>query len=397
MPGRQNWAAVAALLRKDLRLLVRDRGAVFLTFAWPLLLAIFFGALGPFGGGGEPTAMLVLVVDEAGSEAGEALLAELDADPRVELEPASLAAARERVRLGERPAYLRLGPEFGAAPDPLFDPIAPARVVELGVDPRRRSEAELLEGAVELAAWRTIGRTLDQSIRGAPASAPAPAPLELRRQPIETEAGLGGLAPSSAARPPSPYAVTFPQGILWAVIACAATFAVSLVEERGSGTLLRLAVAPVPRLAILAGKAGACLVAIVTMELVLVAVAVLGFGVRPHSWALLALALAATALGFVGLMTLLAVLGRRTRSAAGLSWAVLMSMAILGGGMLPLFMMPRWLQLAASASPVAWALSAIEGAIWRGFSLAELALPCAALLVLGGACLAIGTRAVREL
>jgi ABC-2 type transport system permease protein len=172
---------------------------------------------------------------------------------------------------------------------------------------------------------------------------------------------------------------------------------VSLVDEHKRGTLLRLAIAPVSRLTILVGKAGACLVAIVFTQIMLLLVAVLGFGVRPQSPALLALALAATAIGFVGIMTLLAVLGRRTQSAAGLSWAVLMLMAMLGGGMLPLFLMPTWLKILATASPVAWALTAIEGAVWRGFSLAELGLPCVALLLLGLGCLAIGTRAVREL
>jgi ABC-2 type transport system permease protein len=356
--------AIMALLGKDLRLLARDRGALFLTFAWPLILAIFFGALGPgFGAhtGGE-AAMTVLAIDEARSEASAALLAELDADPRIVLAPAEPDEARERVRLGEVPAYVRIEP--GA--------------VELGVDPRRHSEAEVLAAAIELAAWRTTATRK---------------PIELHHQSVEPgPAGLG-----SAARPPNPYAVTFPQGILWAVLACAATFAVSLVDERTQGTLLRLAVAPVSRLAILAGKAGACLIAIVVMEVTLVAVAVLGFGVQPHDWGLLVLALAATALCFVGIMTLLAVLGRRTRSAAGLSWAVLMSMAMLGGGMLPLFMMPSWLQTAATASPVAWALTAIEGAIWRGFSAAELALPCVGLVLLGGVCLAVGSRSVREL
>lgn len=359
--------AITALVGKDLRLLVRDRGALFLTFAWPLVLAIFFGALGPgFGahtGGGGEKAMTVLAVDEARDQDSAALLAELEEHPRVALEVAEISDARERVRLGEAPAYVRVEPGG----------------VELGVDPRRQSEAEVLEAAIELAAWRTI--------------ADAPQPIALRRETVESApAGLG-----SAARPPNPYAVTFPQGILWAVLACAATFAVSLVDERSQGTLLRLAVAPVPRFAILAGKAGACLIAIAFMQLTLTSVAVLGFGVRPHSWGLLALALAATALCFVGVMTLLAVLGRRTRSAAGLSWAVLMSMAMLGGGMLPLFMMPSWLQMVATASPVAWALTAIEGAIWRGFSAAELAPPCAGLIVLGAVCLAIGTRSVREL
>ena len=61
--------AIIALLGKDLRLLARDRGAVFLTFAWPLVLAIFFGALGPgFGAqtSSDATAMTVLAVDELG-------------------------------------------------------------------------------------------------------------------------------------------------------------------------------------------------------------------------------------------------------------------------------------------------------------------------------------------
>jgi ABC-2 type transport system permease protein len=386
-------STIVALIRKDLRLLLRDRGAVFLTFAWPLLLAIFFGALG-FGFGPGQTTMTVLAVDEDRSEASVALLAELEADARITLEAAELGDARERVRLGERPAYLRIEPGFGAAPSPLFDPVAPGHRVEIGVDPRRRSEAEVFEQALELAAWRSlIGRPLDRDIRGADESAATPTVLERRRVSLE----VGPASLTSAARPPSPYAVTFPQGIVWAVLACAATFAVSLVDERSRGTLLRLAIAPAPRVAILAGKAGACLVAIVSMQLVLVAVATLGFGVRPQSWGLLAVALAATAVAFVGVMTLLAVLGRRTRSVAGLSWAVLMSMAMLGGGMLPLFLMPSWLQTAAAASPVAWALTAIEGAIWRGFSPAELAWPCVGLVVLGAVCLAVGSRAVREL
>lgn len=384
--------AIWSLIVKDLRLLLRDRGAVFLTFAWPLVLASFFGALGPgFGArleGGDAdqgAAMTVLIVDEDHSQASEALVAELDRDPRLTLEPASLDAARERVRTGEHPAYVQVEAGFGATPNRLLDPSAPARSLELGVDPRRRSEAELLTNATQLAAWRALARDTTPN-RDARIEA-----VDISFDSMHTDEG------SPTARPPSPYAVTFPQGIIWAVMACAATFAVSLVEERKRGTLLRLAVAPVSRLTILAGKAGACLVAIVVLQIALVSVAVLGFGVRPQSVGLLALALACTALGFVGVMALLAVLGRRTQSAAGMSWAILMGMAMLGGGMLPLFLMPSWLQLAANASPVAWALTAIEGAVWRGASLAEIAPACVGLLALGGVSLAVGARAVRDL
>lgn len=380
--------AVWALIVKDLRLLSRDRGALFLTFAWPLVLAIFFGALGPGFGAqldddDEPGAITVLAVDEDRSAASLALLAALDDDARIELVPASLDDARTRVRSGAAPAYVRVAAGYGAAPSHLLDPVAPPRHVELGVDPRRAAEAELLAGATKLAAARSLAAELPGGHDPA------------RRDAVVLD--YHSVDVTRASKPPSPYAVTFPQGIIWAVLACAATFAVSLVDEHKRGTLLRLAIAPVSRLTILAGKAGACMIAIVIMQLVLLAVAVIGFGVRPESPGLLALALACTALGFVGLMSLLAVLGRRTHSAAGLSWAVLMLMAMLGGGMLPLFLMPSWLQIAAQASPVAWALTAIEGAVWRGATLLDIAVPCVGLLLLGGACLAIGTRAVREL
>ncbi len=380
--------AIYSILIKDLRLLLRDRSTVFLTFVWPLVLATFFGALGPgFGAAlehdadGEGGGMLVvLVVDDDHSAASELLVAELDADPLLVVEPSVLTDARDAVRLGTTPAYVHIGAGFGASPSDEAEP----RALELGVDPRRLAETKVLAGATKLAAWRSLARERD------PERAPGREAVALSFEPVSpTDASADG--------PPNPFAVTFPQGIIWAVLACAATFAVSLVEEHERGTLLRLSVAPVPRLSILIGKASACMVAIIVMELVLLGAAVIGFGVRPQSPGFLTLALASTAFGFVGLMTLLAVIGRRTQSASGLSWAILMSMAMVGGGMLPLFLMPSWLQLAAHVSPVAWALMAIEGAVWRGYDITQLGPLCGALVLLGLVCFAIGTRSVREL
>ena len=66
-----------------------------------------------------------------------------------------------------------------------------------------------------------------------------------------------------------------------------------------------------------------------------------------------------------------------------------------GGAMVPLFAMPPWMQTASMVSPVRWAIVAFEGAIWRGFSPAQMALPCAILLTLGVAGFALGTRMMR--
>ena len=41
-------SSIRAIARKDLILLTRNRGALFFTFAWPLIVALFFGLM--FGG-----------------------------------------------------------------------------------------------------------------------------------------------------------------------------------------------------------------------------------------------------------------------------------------------------------------------------------------------------------
>ncbi len=57
--------------------------------------------------------------------------------------------------------------------------------------------------------------------------------------------------------------------------------------------------------------------------------------------------------------------------------------AIVVGGMFPLFLMPPWMQTASNVSPVKWGIFALEGGIWRGFTLADLAAPCGVLIAIG--------------
>ena len=46
-------------------------------------------------------------------------------------------------------------------------------------------------------------------------------------------------------------------------------------------------------------------------------------------------------------------------------------------------------------SPIRWAMLAIEGGVWRNFSIAEMAGPCALLVGIGVVCFAFGTRALK--
>ena len=179
--------------------------------------------------------------------------------------------------------------------------------------------------------------------------------------------------------PANPHAVTFPQGMFWAVLGVLMSFATSLATERSEGTWLRLRAAPVRGWHLLAGKGLACGLAMLLALNALAGVGAVAFGIRPD-WLLLELAFVAGAFCFTALMMVFAMLARSVRAASGIAWAVLMPMAMLGGAMIPLFAMPGWMQAASNASPVKWLLLAIEGAVWRGFSLLEM-LPALGVLV----------------
>lgn len=91
----------------------------------------------------------------------------------------------------------------------------------------------------------------------------------------------------------------------------------------------------------------------------------------------------------------LSVLGKTEQAANAIGWAIMLVMAMLGGGMIPLFIMPAWMQNISHISPVKWGILALEGAIWRNFTISEMLLPCAILLGVGAVFFIIGVKAFR--
>lgn len=191
-------------------------------------------------------------------------------------------------------------------------------------------------------------------------------------------------------RPRNPYDITMPQALVWGLMSVAMSFAISLVRERSAGTLRRLLVSPVSAAQLLAGKALGCFCAcLATMSLLLV-FGMLALGVRVDDFLLLVLAMASTAVCFTGIMMTASNLGRTEAAVAGSSWGLMMPFAMIGGGMIPLIAMPKWLVAASKFSFFSWAIRSVEGALWRGFTLADMLGPCAVLLAIGAAFFTLG-------
>lgn len=412
---------ILALALKDLRVLPRIRMAFFFTFIWPVIVAVMFGYAFSGSGDGATRAMTIAVVDEDGSEGSRAFITRLDGSGHFDLALMPRPEAESAVRRGQLAAFLAIRPGFGAGSQRMF--YGPPREIEVGADPSRKAEAGMLEGLLMQAAAEDMQQLfsnpaastamVDTAIGDATRDPDAPGELvhflgELKTfvgspaNQRDVSAGGGSQwqplkvvsAPITRERsgPGNPFEITFPQGVLWGLIGCAMSFGLSLVSERTRGTFVRLSMAPLSRAQILGGKALACFVAMLVVQVLLYTMGVALFAVRPGSWPLLLLASLCATLAFCGFMMLVATLGKTEQAASGAAWAIMMPLSMIGGGMVPQVVMPAWMSTAGNVSPVKWAIRAIEGALWRDFTLTEMLLPCGILLVFGFLCFAIGTR-----
>ena len=422
--------AIAAMAFKDLRILFRDRSGFFFTLVWPLLIAVFFGVM--FGGnraGEQASAIDIAVVDEDETAESREFVRTLEAGTEFAVTILNREEAYDAVKRRSAVAYVVLKSGFGEASQRVFWGQPPQ--VELGIDPARGAGAAMVEGILMKYASERMGQAMsDQAaqrdnIRSAreTLAQDEDVPPEVRGNLQElfadldrfmaeessyadsadsVQGGFAGLQPIEVERtdvaigtsrgPRSAYAITFPQGVIWGIIGTAAGFAVSIVTERTRGTLFRLQTAPISRTYVLGGKGLACFLSIVVMSLFLYTLAFFVFRLRPASLPMLGFAIVSSAVAFVGIMMLLAVSGKTEQAVGGVGWAVLIVMSMLGGGMIPLFFMPDWMRTVGTFSPVKWSVLAMEGAVWRDFSLMEMLKPCGILIGVGVICFAIGVR-----
>ena len=404
--------AMLAIAGKDLLQLSRDRGALFWVIAFPLVVSVLFGSIfGDEYSGSRP--IKIVVVDEDGSEASAYMVKRLEESPSLKVLSKSREDATEAVRKGDLAAYVRIAEGYGAGAGILPGDLAK---LEVGIDPSKRVTAAMLQGllmeviyaevkqrmtdreAVSAAVLRLVDRVADGEDKQALLIALAPleqvfARLDLSR--LEGVFDIAGpqvvsVARSSSGEPHSAYDITFPQSMSWATLAIVAFFAVVIARERESGTLLRLRLAPISIVCVLAGKGLAAWVAVVATAVAVLAVGALGFGLDMGNYVQLAMALVCAAFCASGMVMAFSVLGKSAQAVENGAWTILLVMAMVGGGMMPLAVMPEWMQTVSHFSPIKWVVYVFEGVFWRGFTVTEMLLPCGILIGVGLVAYTIG-------
>lgn len=366
--------------------LLRDRSALIMIFALPPLIFFVFATAFSASGDARPR-VRVAVHDAAGTAITGRLVALLDSDSHVVGTPIhadSVEAVRQIVRRGEADVGLVLRgnpvlPGFSPAlPKPAegeADAARPAPML-LVIDPSKGMATPVATEAVQ-----SILTRLAAGIRPGDARAP---------QLIALENAVGG----------NPQAVTaayYAGGVaILFLLFSAVQGAVTLIDERASGTLDRILSGPGGARHVIAGKF-LFLLGQGTLQAALVfllAWAVYGVDLagRPGPWLLTTLVSAAVA---SGLALALAALCRTRQQAQAASTFLILLMSAVGGSMAPRFTMPPWLQNVGWFTPNAWVIEAYQDTLWRGEPAATLLPTWLGLAVLAGASLLFAIGALR--
>lgn len=414
---------VLFLAIKDLRVLISDKGNIFWVFGFPVLFALFFGAIYS-GIGKQPSGMKVAVVDEDNSDYSGSYISKLESYEALSVVRLGRDEAISRIKTGKISVAVFLKEGFGDNLGAMFG--GGENKLEIASDPSRKMESGYLQGLLAKAQFEALSDKFRDSKSFL-------AQIDMWRSDLASflnaednaiysrffdslenliadvndegfNAGFGNgilnVAEVKIERerkwPVTSFQITFPQAMIWGILGCTATFAVSIVKERTDGTFARLRIGPIGRVHILAGKGLACFITCIFIMCVQYVAAKLIFRMPIGNLPLLVLAAFCTVLCFVGLMMFVCTIGRTEQSVGGAGWAMLMLMAMLGGGMVPLIFMPSWLRPFSHFSPVKWSIKALEGAVWRDLSFVQIINPCLVLLAIGLAFFSLGVVMLRR-
>ena len=339
---------IGAAIKKDVWLLLRDRGAVISLFLLPIIFIVAFGAM--FGTGpssGKPRA--IAIWHAPGDSRGVAIAKTLGDAPGFVAEPASSA---DEVRRRVASEDVIAGLVIGDGP------------VELVID---------------LAAPVQVRGPIQGAMTGIVMQAMAPFPTASLPPLIESK------SPPGVARPlanVSSFQITVPGNAVLFGFFIALTVAMAFVGERRTGTWRRLLASPVPRWkALLATLVPYYLVALVQLAFLFgIGAAVFGMQVAGSVGALVALSVA-LALCAVGLGLLFASIATTEKQLGGIGSVALLVMGLLGGCMFPRLLMPDFMKKLGLGVPHGWALDGYYDVLVRsGTTIADVAPSIGALL-----------------
>ena len=391
---------ISAVVRASWAMLRRDRAALALSFAVPIVFFSIFAVI--FGGQRDASTrkVRVLAVDEDGSPRSRRMMEVLATEEALAVStapaaetgeaapaPYDRAAAEAAVRGGDAPVAIVIPKGFGAAKIG-FGPEAERAKLELLVDSSDPIAGRMVAGLLQKVIFTGMGDLLLESgidsldqvaeFTGEQRERLGKLLEEARRAPAAgstSEPGRGGfelpiavetrdLLGESKENPMiSFYAAAL--GVMFLLFTASGAGG-ALIEERESGTLDRLLSTRISMPQLLAGKL-AYLTSLGIVQLIVMFVwGWLVFGLDlPAHWGGFLIMAVPTALVCSAFGLVLAAVCRTRKQLVAMSNLVILSISALGGSMFPRFLMPEALQKASLVAFNSWALEGFLDVFWR--------------------------------
>lgn len=395
---------ILAITVKDLKVLLKDRGGLMALFLMPLMFILVMSVAlkYAFQVGGSDQPIQILTVNEDAGSLAEEVMTEIDALEGVDLirtwddAPLTLARAEQAIVDGDAYVALYFPEDFSAAVEAAaLDPQADPAEVRFIVDPTA-GETYLspirgtVEGYVQKAAsYAQVPLRIESDVGDfmaalPPEAQPAVAPY------VGTIAEAFGTALTSGAEDSS--GVTFTQTVpdayevpeypdsveqnvpaytIFGMFFIVQTVAGSILMEKYMGTFRRLLAAPLNKSVILLGKILPYYLVNLIQVVIMFAVGRFVFDMSlGNSFLGMVMVSMSTAAAATGLGLLVAAFGKTQQQSEGFATILVLTLAAVGGMMVPTMVMPEFLQTLSKISPHAWALSGYQDLIVRGMGAA---------------------------
>ncbi len=351
---------ILTILKKDLRLYFSDKKGIVITFLLPIIMITLFAFA--FGGvvkkKSAPKPISVLVVDKDVTTASQALITKLNAIPAIDLIPTEEEEALTLVRKGKNTAVLLFGKGFSEAV--ATDTKLP---IELKYDAARDLQMQIIHSILKEGFNYHLGK--GDVINT----------VTINTTSVIKEA-------STKAHPGLVQAVggTAIMMLLFSIAAIGG----GLLDEKEAGTLKRLLIAPVKPFDILLSKMGTAMVVSILQLTAMFVFAWLAFGL-PIFMDIVTLLLLIFCISFaVSSFGVFLVSTVKTRQQLqGMSTLIIILMSAIGGSMIPISMMPAFMQNIAVISVNYWGIEGFFDIFWRQLPLLEILPKMGILLAIG--------------
>jgi ABC-2 type transport system permease protein len=367
------------IARKDIHIFFSDKKALFLSLLLPIGLITLFAFA--FGGTGEdtsePSPVILQFTDLDSSASSIALIASLDSIPGIQLEKVSDEAGNERIMKGDRIAQVLLYQGFEDAL--LSGQELPA---ELRFDQSREMEVGVLQNLLtsrlsQMQGVQNAQLGIDRIILNTFPDMPTEMADTIKKQMLESN--------NEPNRVIDMHSIVGKEESNWGLIQAVAgtaimmllfsvsTIGASIIDEKEQGVLKRLLQSPMPPFSILFGKLiSACIISIFQLT-VMFLFAWLAFGLDlSMNIPGVILMILVTSVCCASFGIFLASVATSKRQVDSLGTIIILFMSAIGGSMIPLYIMPDFMQDIAIVSVNYWSIQGFYDIFWRELGVSEL-------------------------